>query len=252
MRKVHKLRRIYLLLLRIGVVFVVGCSTKEKGLASYEKTLSFEPVESINGFIEVWMSTPHYGEPRFDNAVFAVDLNHGLITARDSQASHEKAPSGASISDCKGTSKSPDKNQELASIPYCEETFQSPDKKLEFSYKPISSRENSTPVSFRVAGVGGKEVLAIQLEEGLRIAAIDWSLDSSAIAILVVREKYGKGLGDILSGASGHPVPYKSFGLLIFSVRSGAKLSIPTVVKDIPYAQGYVRWKSSGGDVLKR
>jgi len=240
------------LLLWIVVVFVVGCSTKEKGLASYEKTVLFEPVESINGLIDVWMSTPHYGEPRFDNTVFAIDLNHGQIIARNSQAPRGKLPMGASISDCKGTSKSPDKNQELASIPYCEETFQSPDKKVEFSYKPISGRENGTPVSFLVTGVGGKEVLAAQLEEGLRIAAIDWSENSSAIAILVEREKYGKGSGDILSAASGHPVPYKSFGLRVYSLNSGARLSIPTIVKDVPYASAYVQWKSTRSDVLER
>jgi hypothetical protein len=252
MRKLHKLRWIYLLLLWIAVVFVAGCSTKEIQLANDEKTVSFKPVESITGVIETWIITPHPGEPRSDFAVFAVDLNHGQITARNSQAPRGKLPMGASISDCKGTSKSPDKNQELASIPYCEETFQSPDKKLEFSYKPISGRENGTPVSFRVTGVGGKEVLAAQLEEGLRIAVIDWSADSSAIAILVEREIYGKGVGDILSAASGHPVPYVSFGLRVYSLNSGAQLSIPTVVKDIPYAQGYVHWKSSGSDVLER
>lgn len=235
----------------MAVVFVVGCSTKEIQLANNEKTVSFNPVESITGVVETWIITPHPGEPKSDFAVFAIDLNHGEITTRNSQAPQGKLPIGASISYCRGTSKSPDKNQELASIPYCEETFQSPDKKLEFSYKSVSGRENDTPVSFRVARVGGKEVLAAQLEDNIYIAAIDWSGSSDAIAILVKREKYGKGLGDILGAASGHPVPYVSFGLRIYSLNSTAKLSIPTIVKDIPYAQGYVHWKSSGSDVLE-
>lgn len=252
MRTLYKLGWSYLLLLWAAVAFVVGCSPKEIQPANDEKTVSFKPVDLITGVIETWIITPHPGEPRSDFAVFAIDLNHGQITACNSQAPRGKLPIGASISYCKGTSKSPNKNLELASIPYCEETFQSPDKRLEFSYKSISGRENDTPVSFRVAGVGGKEVLAAQLEEELHIAAIDWSDDSSAIAILVKREKYGKGLGDTLGAASGHPVPYVSFGLRIYSLNSSAKLSIPTVVKDIPYAQGYVHWKSSGSDVLER
>lgn len=216
----------------IAVVFVAGCSTKKIQLADDGGTVAFKPVKSITGVIEMWIATPHPGEPRLDFAVCAIDLNHGKITPCNSQEPHGELSSGASIYHCQGK-------------------FQSPDKKFEFSCKSVSGRENDTPVSLRIVRAGGEEALAAQLEEGLRVTAIDWSPDSSTVAIVAEEEKYGKGPGDIFSAFFGHPVPYKSFGLRVYSLNSSAQLSIPTIVKNIPYAQADVHWKSSGGDVLE-
>jgi hypothetical protein len=236
MRKLYKSKWTYLFLLLITVVTLVWCYHKESRLSDYERTPFFEPVPSINGSIEVWFDTVHdgeHGKPVIDYSALIINLNDGQIAVRDSLVPQKGSPSEASIYRCEGM-------------------FYSPDKKLNFSCKPVSGLWGDTPISFRIADERGKEVLAAQLDEGSWIKAIDWSPDSSAIAVLVEKERYGKCPLEILSAFSGHPVPYESFGLRVYSLKSSAQLSVPSIVKEIPYGSALVRWKSASGDAMER
>jgi hypothetical protein len=70
------------------------------------------------------------------------------------------------------------------------------------------------------------EVFQTSIPPRYYVRRVAWSPDSKAVALLLSSDRAGFGPLDILSGFAGHPIQYKSFGLLILSLEERRSVGV--------------------------
>lgn len=83
--------------------------------------------------------------------------------------------------------------------------------------------------------------LSWSVELGGAVEDIAWNDDCNSLAVLASVSRHGKGPLESLGAAIGHPVPYRTFTLIVFSLEM-SKRSELLFDEEVKYGAGALRW----------
>jgi hypothetical protein len=189
--------------------------------STIEKT--FKPDHSFSGRIVVTVVDTKAG-PGKDQVL--IDLDHGEVSDSPDRPFDRPLKAGGRIDDC----------WRIAEV-----------KSPSLDFVATCSNGGGTKWSARnllsVVKYGSKEqIQQWTIEQNWKVCGLVWSANSRSIAVLLEKERTDFGLLGLVSAASGHPIPLKSFKVIVYALESGRELKLPVIRKDLPSGWARIDW----------